>query len=122
MDGRRTCLVVGLVVVGVAAGGTVASAVPDNDSGNHFGQLKHQTTPPDTTPTETTPPPGPVITPPSTPTTSTTATATATAPSTNSPPATETEPAPAVPSVIPGTVDKSLALPPLPKSGDIPPV
>ena len=122
MDGRRTCLVVGLVVAGVATGGTVAFAVPDkepgSDSGNHYGQLKHQPTAPETTPTETTPT-GPVIVAPPAPPAAATTTETVPPP----PPATETAPstsAPAVPSVIAGPVDKKLALPALPKSGDIP--
>ena len=117
MDGRRTCLVVGLVVVGVAAGGTVASAVPDKrpgrDSGNHYGQLKHDTT----TPTQPAPGPGPAaVAPPTSPA------VTATAPSETGPPPTATQAAPSVPKVIPGTVDKKLALPDLPKPGDIPAV
>src|SRR4051812_29537183 len=125
MDGRRTCLVVGLVVAGVAAGGTVASAVPDkgagSDSGNHFGQLKHQPTQTETTPTETTtPPPGPATLAPPAPATSTGTTETA--PSETGPPPTATQAAPSVPKVIPGSVEKSLALPDLPKGGDIPAV
>ena len=117
MDGRRTCLVVGLVVAGVAAGGTVASAVPDkgpgSDSGNHYGQLKHDTT----TPTQPAPGPGPAaVAPPTSPA------VTATAPSETGPPPTATQAAPSVPKVIPGTVDKKLALPDLPKPGDIPAV
>ena len=125
MDGRRTCLVVGLVVAGVAAGGTVASAVPDKDpgadNGNHFGQLKHQPTATETTPTETTPPGPAIVAPPGPPAPATTAETVPPPP----PPATETAPstsAPAVPVVIAGPIDKKLALPALPKSGDIPAV
>src|SRR3954462_5877020 len=105
MDGRRTCLVGGVVLACALAGGTTAIAVPGDNGGqgNHYGQLKHQ-------PTDPLPPvpvvPGPVIneTPPAPP-----SPGTATAPSTTVPgPAPAGPTPPSAPLVIPGPINKSL--------------